>query len=160
MKKIGLVVSLLVLFISCLACTSRVLKAAKPPEVVIEYATFEGHPVEMVFDPNDGDVILRLRFSGDDHLFDVSDKWLAFLKDEVLRLTSADQSVVLGNSEYRLFFLGGHPIWGPYTGWYVEHNYKCLCFAERGSIRRKTIYAYGAGDVKDWNGYKDWEPSH
>jgi hypothetical protein len=160
MKKNGLVVSLFVLFILCLACSQSVLKSATlQKEVVFEYATFESHPVEIVYDHDNGRVTLRIRFNGDEYYSTVnSDYWLALLKEEVLRLTSTNQPVKLGKSGYIFKFLGGHPVWAPYLTHYVDYNYRCLYFAGNGSINGKTIQAQGDEEIKGWNGYELWRP--
>ncbi len=159
MKKSKLNALLFIFLIPCFACSqndsdSEVVVLQE--EVVIEYAMFESHPVEMVYDPNDGRVELRVLFNKDE--YSASDyKWLAFLKEEVLRLASANQPVVLGKSGYTFEFLGGHPIWAPYTGWYIDYNCKCLYFANSGSIDGQIIQAQGTKEIEGWNGYELWK---
>jgi len=161
MKKSGLSILLLVLVAPCFACSSNVSKAtAGQKEVVVEYSTFQNHPVEMVYDPNDGRVELRIRFNGSDSSLLRDDGYLDFLKQEVLRITSASQPVALGKSGYKFRFLGGHPIWAPYDGMYITQNYSCLSFAEGGSITAdKVIQARGSKEVHGYDGYALWKPN-
>jgi len=158
MKKFALSLPL-ILFVFCLACFHSTSSVVTPLEkVVIEYATFENHPVELAFDPNDGRVELRIRYSRDDNSMYLNDAGLEFLKNEVFRLTSTTQPVRLGASGYTFQFLGGHPIWAPYLGMYLDYHYRCLFFAEGGSITNKSILSHGTKKAEGFNGYALWKP--
>src|SRR5579862_8281209 len=91
------------------------LSAATPSaEKVFPYGQFKGHPVQLVL-LSDSRVILRVGFSPSP-VYDTSneqDEALAYLKQEVTRITSAGRPLAVDGSGYLLNFQSGHPIWGP-----------------------------------------------
>ncbi len=122
-------------------------------DVVIGYAQFEGRPVQMVVDTERRKVWLRIPYDGKTH-----EKDLAYLKQEVLRLTNTQKSIVLGNTGYTFAFKGGYPIWGPFQSVGPGYHHDNLLFGEEASIVdtrvNKEVQALGTKAILGFWPYK------
>jgi len=135
------------------------LSAATPSaEKVFPYGQFKGHPVQLVVLP-DSRVMLRVGFSPSP-VYDTpneQDEALTYLKQEVIRITSAGRPLAVDGSGYLLNFQSGHPIWGPSRSIGSKgDNFHNLLFAEHAVIVGNEIRAMGTKEVEGYDGYTLW----
>lgn len=133
--------------------SERLSAADKPlPDIVFEYGTFQGHPVELVLAPAPNErgrrAILRVKFPPNDANVGIgNDKVLAYLKNEVMRLTATTRPRLLKKSGLYFEYGGGYPIWGPHTILETHASYECLFFAEHAGLFGGFLRAKGTPTI-------------
>lgn len=111
----------------------------------VEYARFNGEPVQLVVDHNSGDVALQIRY-GDDVDFEpgVREARQDFLTKEAKRLASGRKEP-LGATGISFTLTGGYPLQESYLVNAHQHGrYEFLTFAQNGRVKGPNIYARGA----------------
>ena len=108
----------------------------------VAYTNFNGHPVSLEYDPQTRHVTIRAK-SDVAFEFGATDHSTEFLKNEVVRLTSATNAVTLANG-YSFRFRGGYPIWSTSVVNYKSGIFRCLMFAMGEPVTSdKVIVAKG-----------------
>jgi hypothetical protein len=126
------------------ATTTPLISTATNGDVVlsdegisIPYKSVDGQVVYLQYDPHTGRICLKAESAIG------TEKFLAFMKDEVVRLAATTNVIQLGGG-YSFKFNGGYPTWGPYTACRGYGTFECLMFAESSTLTsNKVIVASG-----------------
>lgn len=110
---------------------------------VIQYSSFDGHPVELVIDHSSKCATLQVRAPKSVLLPLAAVR--AALAREAIRL-STGRPVPLGSTGYTFTLKEGRPIWAPYSMTDGDNDLVRNYFAESAEIAGKSVTAKGTDD--------------
>lgn len=132
---------------------------ASHSETVIQYGQFNGHPIQLVYEPQTRTLILRvIAPDAPDGIPKADDPNLVFLKREAERLGLAKKPIQLGKTPYHFVYGDGYLLWIPYQMSDGGDKFVCLMFADAATVVGHNIKGNGAKEIPpDW-GYDKESP--
>ena len=126
-------------------------------DIVLHYGKYNKYyNVELVVQP-DGRTILQVVLTEGDIV--IHDDMLNYLRNEVLHIVCSNEPIPIVNSEYKVLFLYGKPIWGPYGTMGKNYYSSNLYFGKCVAVLDKVIYLVGRSEEEQGvDGYRDWRP--
>jgi hypothetical protein len=129
-------------------------------QIIVTYDEFLGSPVELVYNDRLRRVHIRVDVGPifSDSIWNPQARGMAleYLRDEVLRLTSGDGPIRLGDTDMFFEFESGYPIWGPTQSMGMSRQSQNLHFGEDAYVSENLVRARGRDQIIGYDGYRLW----